>query len=148
MQDNNTNKNIVNNDFYLVFYNLQTQKKHYNRPQKGLCYMKNKAVKIGIIASIVPHIFCCGMPIALSLIGLIAPESAHFHLIPHWLEPWLFVISGLMLVFSWYLVARDCRCACEHCGGNRSHRPQKIIMTVITVLFIISVLLHLASHHG
>lgn len=108
--------------------------------------MKNKAVKIGIIASIVPHIFCCGLPIVLSVIGLIAPESAHFHLIPHDWEPFLFVISGAMLIFSWYLVARDCQCKCEHCDGDKSHRPQKIIMSAITILFVLSVILHVASH--
>lgn len=109
--------------------------------------MKNKAVKIGIIASIVPHIFCCGLPIALSIIGLIAPESAHFHLIPHELEPFLFLISGAMLIFSWYLVVRDCRCKCEHCGGDKSHRAQKIIMSGITLLFVLSILLHIFSHN-
>ena len=102
--------------------------------------MKNKAVKIGIIASIVPHIFCCGVPIALSVIGLIAPESAHFHLIPHEWEPFLFVVSGALLALSWYMVARDCRCKCEHCDGDKSHRTQKIIMSVITILFVLSVM--------
>lgn len=108
--------------------------------------MKNKAVKIGIIASIVPHIFCCGLPIALSVIGLIAPESAHFHLIPHEWEPFLFVISGAMLAFSWYLVVRDCHCQCEHCGGDKSHRTQKVIMSVITILFMLSILLYFIRH--
>lgn len=108
--------------------------------------MKNKAVKIGIIASIVPHIFCCGLPIMLSIIGLIAPESAHFHLIPHEWEPFLFVASGAMLAFSWYLVARDCRCSCAHCGGDKSHRTQKIIMSVITILFMLSILLYFIRH--
>ena len=37
--------------------------------------MKNKAVKIGIIATIAPHIFCCGIPMLLAIIGLIAPDS-------------------------------------------------------------------------
>ena len=41
--------------------------------------MKNKAVKIGIAASLLPHVFCCGLPIALSIVGLIAPETAHLH---------------------------------------------------------------------
>ncbi|MBQ4069828.1 MAG: hypothetical protein IJD52_00425 [Alphaproteobacteria bacterium] len=109
--------------------------------------MKNKAIKIGIIASILPHVFCCGIPMALAIIGLIAPDAAHFHLLPHWMEPWLFVFSGLMLVLSWYLIARDCRCACAHCDGTHTHRPQKIILGIITALFIISIILHLASHH-
>lgn len=109
--------------------------------------MKNKAVKIGIIASILPHIFCCGLPIALSVIGLIAPESAHLEIIPHWLEPWIFVFSALMLGLSWTLVVRECKCSCDHCHGGHTHRTQKIILGVITIIFIISVLLHVAAHH-
>ena len=132
--------------FILIFYGLQVVKIYYNHRHKGYD-MKNKAVKIGIIASILPHIFCCGLPIALSVIGLIAPESAHFHLIPFEWEPFLFVISGAMLAFSWYLVARDCKCQCEQCEGDKAHRVQKIIMSVITILFIASLLLHFISHH-
>lgn len=108
--------------------------------------MKNKAVKIGIIATIVPHIFCCGIPLALAFIGLIAPDMAHFHLLPHWMEPWLFVFSGAMLALSWYLIMRDCRCDCQHCCGGKSHRGQKIIMGLITAVFFISLLLHFQTH--
>ena len=108
--------------------------------------MKNKAVKIGIVASILPHVFCCGMPIVLSIIGLVAPDAAHFHIIPHWMEPWIFVFSGAMLMLSWYLVARDCRCACDHCHGGGAHHVQKIILGIITVIFLISIILHMAAH--
>jgi hypothetical protein len=109
--------------------------------------MKNKAVKIGIIATIAPHIFCCGIPMLLAIIGLIAPDAAHFHILPHWMEPWLFVFSGAMLGLSWYLVLRDCSCSCEQCGGKSSHRAQRVILVVITFIFIISLILHLLSHH-
>ncbi|MCM1293989.1 MAG: hypothetical protein NC311_00300 [Muribaculaceae bacterium] len=109
--------------------------------------MKNKAVKIGIVASILPHIFCCGLPIVLSIISLFAPEAAHHNtIIPDWIEPWIFVASAGMLGLSWVLVMRDCRCACDHCHGNNTHKLQKIILTVITVIFIASVLLHVAMH--
>ena len=109
--------------------------------------MKNKAVKIGIIATIAPHIFCCGIPMLLAIIGLIAPDAAHFHILPHWMEPWLFIFSGAMLGLSWYLVLRDCSCCCEQCGGKTSHGAQRVILTVITVIFVISLILHLLSHH-
>ncbi len=141
----NTKPQIVNNDFYLKFINLQQTKNEYNCSHKEDT-MKNKAVKIGIIASIMPHIFCCGIPIALAVAGLIAPESAHFHLVPHEWEPVLFVISGAMLVFSWYLVLRECECRCEHCDGKKSHKTQKIIMGIITVIFVVSVLMHIITH--
>ncbi|MDW3024572.1 MAG: hypothetical protein R8N50_02695 [Alphaproteobacteria bacterium] len=108
--------------------------------------MKNKAVKIGILATVLPHIFCCGLPMLLAVVGLVAPDAAHFHILPHWLEPWLFVLSGCMLILSWYLVLRDCRCSCRRCSGHKLHGPQKIIVGVITVLFIFSLLLHIFSH--
>ena len=113
-------------------------------PKKEACIMKNKAVKIGVIASILPHLFCCVLPIVLSVVGLFAPEISHTSFIPEWIEPWLFVFSALMLGLSWVLVLQDCPCAeCEH---EKSHRTQKIILCVITVLFVISVVLHLIAH--
>lgn len=108
--------------------------------------MKNKAIKISLIATLLPHVFCCGLPIALSVIGLIAPDAAHFHIIPHWLEPWIFVMSGILLGASWYLVARDCRCACDHCHGGNAHHVQKIILGIITIIFLISIIIHMTTH--
>lgn len=109
--------------------------------------MKKHAVKIGIIASIVPHIFCCGLPLVLSVIGLIAPETAHFHIIPHGWEIWVYLFSAVMLAISWYLVLRDCHCDCDTCHAPRNHRVQKIILGCITALFVISIVLHLFAHH-
>lgn len=106
--------------------------------------MKNKAVKLGIIASILPHLFCCVLPIILSLIGLFAPEIAHSAFIPEWIEPWLFGFSVLMLLLSWFLIMRECPCA--ECESEKSHKTQKIILTIVTVLFFISVLLHIFVH--
>jgi hypothetical protein len=110
--------------------------------------MKNKAIKIGITATILPHIFCCVLPIVLSVIGLFAPEVAHSSkFIPEWIEPWLFVFSALMLGVSWLLIIRDCHCGCDVCHNDtETHKPQKIVLGVITVLFIVSVTLHIISH--
>ena len=106
--------------------------------------MKNKAVKFGLIASILPHLFCCVLPIVLSVIGLFAPEIAHASFIPEWIEPWLFVFSALMLGVSWILVLHEC--PCSQCDADKSHKKQKIILTVITILFMISVVLHMFAH--
>jgi len=108
--------------------------------------MKNKAVKIGIIASILPHLFCCVLPIVLAIVGLFAPEFAHSSLIPEWLEPWLFVFSALMLGLSWVLVLPDC--PCSDCDDEKNHKKQKIILSVITILFVISVVLHILAHNN
>lgn len=110
--------------------------------------MKNKAVKIGIIATILPHLFCCVLPIVLSIIGLFAPEIAHSsYIVPKWLEPWIFVFSALMLGLSWALTIRDCPCKCDEYHGDYGHKTQKIILMVVTVLFIISILLHIIAHN-
>ena len=106
--------------------------------------MKNKAIKLGIIASLLPHLFCCVLPIVLSVIGLVAPELSHTSFIPEWIEPWLFVFSALMLCLSWILVLQECPCA--ECGEEKSHKRQKIIISIITLIFIVSVVLHLISH--
>ena len=106
--------------------------------------MKNKAVKFGLVASILPHLFCCVLPIVLSVVGLFAPEFAHASFIPDWIEPWIFVFSALMLGLSWILVLHECPCA--ECGDDKSHKKQKIILTIITVLFIVSVILHILAH--
>ena len=106
--------------------------------------MKNKAVKIGIVASILPHLFCCVLPIVLSLVGLFAPEFAHTAFIPEWIEPWLFVFSALMLGLSWILVLQDCPCA--ECKEENGHKTQKIILCMITTLFVVSIFLHILAH--
>lgn len=111
---------------------------------KGQTNMKNRAIKIGIVASILPHLFCCVLPVVLSLIGLFAPEMAHTSFIPTWVEPWLFVFSALMLVLSWVLVLRDCPCA--ECEAEKSHKIQKIILSIITIVFVISIFLHIIMH--
>ena len=90
--------------------------------------MKNKAVKIGIIASLAPHLFCCVLPIVLSVVSLFAPEFAHTSILPAWIEPWLFVFSALMLGLSWVLVVRYCHCNCDHCHDDsllRSFLPEQ-----------------------
>ncbi|MBR6838358.1 MAG: hypothetical protein IKM94_02210 [Alphaproteobacteria bacterium] len=110
--------------------------------------MKNKAVKFGIIATLLPHLFCCVLPVVLAILSLFAPEVAHSsYFMPDWLEPWLFVISALMLGLSWVFVIRDCHCDCDMCHTHEKHTPQKIILSVITILFIVSVVLHIIAHH-
>ena len=109
--------------------------------------MKKHAVKIGIIASILPHIFCCGLPLTLSLIGLFGPRAINYHIIPHEWEIWVYLFSALMLVISWYLVMRDCKCECNNCSSHERHPVQKIILGCITLIFVISIVLHFFAHH-
>ncbi len=109
--------------------------------------MKKSVIGIGIIASVLPHLFCCVLPIALSIVGLFAPEFAHTELLPEWVEPWIFVFSALMLGVSWVLVVRDCHCRCDHCHGTSNHKLQKTVLLCVTLLFVVSVVLHIIAHH-
>ena len=110
--------------------------------------MNHRGVKLGIIATVLPHLFCCVLPIVLAIISLFAHEVAHSsYFIPEWLEPWVFVFSALMLGLSWIFVVRDCKCECDTCHNGTHHRPQKMVLSVITIIFIISVVLHIISHH-
>ena len=105
---------------------------------------KKKFLHFGLIAAIVPHLFCCVMPVVLGVMGLVMPEFAHGEILPEWLEPYLFVFSGGMLVLSWAIVLHDCHCSdCGHCHGAHHLRPQKIILTLVSLLFVASVILHL-----
>lgn len=108
--------------------------------------MKNKGVKIGLIAAIFPHIFCCGIPMVLAVLGVVAPDFAHFHLLPHWLEPWLFVFSGVMLAVSWWMVLRDCRCGCARCDSGHAHRFQRIVLVILSVVTLFSFVAHIFLH--
>lgn len=110
--------------------------------------MKNRAVKFGIIAGILPHLFCCILPIVLGIIGMIAPDMISSHeIIPESAEIWVFVFSGLMLALSWivHLGHRDCEC--DHCNSTRHHRRQRIILICITIITIVGIVMHLITHH-
>ena len=109
--------------------------------------MSFKIVRLGIVASILPHLFCCVLPIVLSVIGLIAPEFIYIHIIPKWLEVCLFVFSGVILGVSWFLIIRECRCECDQCHGEHNHKVSKIILSVITILFVVSMILHVVLKH-
>lgn len=109
--------------------------------------MKNRAVKIGIIAGILPHLFCCVLPVVLGLIGLVAPGVLEHDFIPIGAEKWLFVFSGLMLLLSWIMYFSNRKCDCRHCDATHHHRVQMIILICITILTIGGIAAHLFLHH-
>lgn len=108
--------------------------------------MKNRAVKLGIIAGILPHLFCCVLPVVLALIGMIAPDFADHEIIPESAEIWLFIFSGLMLVLSWIMYFSHKNCECDHCNATRHHKRQCIILICITIFTIFGIVAHLMSH--
>ena len=109
--------------------------------------MKNRAVKIGIIAGILPHLFCCVLPVVLGLIGLVAPGALEHDFIPIGAEKWLFVFSGLMLSLSWIMYFSNRECDCQHCDATHHHHVQMIILICITILTIGGIVAHLFLHH-
>ena len=109
--------------------------------------MKNKAIKFGIIAGILPHLFCCVLPVVLGLVGLVAPGIADHELIPESVEKWVFVFSGLMLILSWIMYFNNRDCDCKHCSETHHHRIQLIILICITILSLFGIITHIALHH-
>jgi hypothetical protein len=110
--------------------------------------MKNHAVKIGIIASILPHLFCCVLPVVLGLIGMIAPDMISDHeIIPESAEKWVFIFSGLMLCLSWIMYFGHRNCNCNHCNSTHHHHTQRIILICITIFTIAGIVMHLITHH-
>lgn len=109
--------------------------------------MKNKAVKVGIVASLLPHLFCCVLPVVLGIIGMVAPDFADHDIVPESAEMWLFVFSGLMLILSWIMYFNHDACKCDHCNETHHHRKQKIFLLCITVFTIGGIVMHLISHH-
>ena len=114
--------------------------------------MKKSAHKhilnLGIVATLLPHLFCCVLPTVLAALSLVAPagDMARWQIIPESWMPWLFVISGVMLAISYYLVFRPkCDCHCDECDVHH-HRGEKIVLIVVTTLFVISLTIHLAAH--
>jgi len=109
--------------------------------------MKNRAVKIGIIAGLLPHLFCCILPVVLGIIGMIAPDIADHEIIPESAEIWLFIFSGIMLVLSWVMYFGNRHCDCDHCDATHHHRTQRIILIIITIVTIAGIVAHIATHH-
>lgn len=109
--------------------------------------MKNRAVKIGIIAGLLPHMFCCVLPVVLGLVGMIAPDIADHEIIPESAEIWLFIFSGLMLILSWLMYFMNHDCECDHCDATHHHRTQRIILIIITIATIAGIAMHLIFHH-
>ena len=109
--------------------------------------MKNRALKYGIIAGILPHLFCCVLPVVLGLVGLVAPGVADHEFIPESAEKWLFIFSGLMLALSWITYFNNRNCDCRHCDETHHHRVQMIILICITILTIAGIVTHLFLHH-
>ena len=108
---------------------------------------KNRAIGLGIIAGILPHLFCCVLPVVLGIIGMIAPDFADHRVISKDAEIWLFIFSGVMLTMSWIMYFDRQDCNCEHCDATHHHRIQKIILIIITILTIAGIATHIINHH-
>ena len=52
-----------------------------------------------------------------------------------------------LLGLSWVMVVRECKCECDHCHGAHSHNLSKIVLACVTILFVVSVVLHMIAHH-
>lgn len=108
---------------------------------------KNRAIGLGVVAGLLPHLFCCVLPVVLGILGMIAPDFADHKIIPEWAEGWLFGFSILMLILSWILYFHNHDCGCEHCDKTHHHRTQMIILIIITIVTIAGIVAHMIVHH-
>jgi len=105
--------------------------------------MKNqKAFTFGAALILLPHLFCCALPLALAAISVIAPAtgSRHIEIVPHEYMPFLFLFSGLMLAVGYYFTFFKCDCS------GAGHRRQKILLYAVTLLFLIGLAMYFLSH--
>ncbi|MCL2538081.1 MAG: hypothetical protein FWF34_02225 [Alphaproteobacteria bacterium] len=106
----------------------------------------SKILGLGVIALVAPHLFCCGVPILMAVMSLVAPGAHiwHFHLIPDRWMPAVFVASVIMLAIGYYFAFRSHKECKDH---NHNHKAQKIIIYIATALFIVSIVLHFFIGH-
>lgn len=113
----------------------------------------------GVIISALSHVFCCGLPTAMSILSLMTSfgvfsvafeTSAHWHEMMHEWETPMLVASAAMVVLGWglYFYARKLDCAtscCSHepCAPKKSRNS--VMLWIATALFVVNAVI-LLSH--
>ncbi len=123
-------------------------------------YLQNFIGWIGVSSGFV-HIFCCGLPIIFSVVGLLSGVGVfvalpsgleHLHEQMHDFEVPMLLFSGGVIVLgglAHFIAYRlDCRsdgCCHEPCKPQKK-RSMKIL-SLAAVLYIVNVLAYLFVHH-
>ena len=122
----------------------------------------NQFIGWAILTAGATHMFCCGLPIIVSMfsllsgLGLIVSMPSPFeyiHEIIHGYELAIITFSAIVLISAWVLhfidLQLDCRdtggCAHEPCGSKKK-KSDKILM-MATVIFLLNVAIYIFYHH-
>lgn len=114
-----------------------------------------------IVVSASSHIFCCVLPTAVSLLGLVTgvgmissslPWFEHVHHVIHRYETPLLVFSGMMLALGWgvqmYSQHIDCHdTGCTHGSCAPQKKRAALILYIATGLFVFNILSFLFLAH-
>ena len=121
-----------------------------------------KAISWAVIASEFSHVFCCGIPITVSIlsllteIGILSVMPTGFtvihNLTHHWEIP-MIIFSGILLTTGWALhavsIKLDCHdtgCGHEPCGAKKK-RSSKILI-IASILFSFNVSIYSLVHRN
>ena len=106
-----------------------------------------------VVASGTSHIFCCALPVFVSIMSLLSGAGLVAALPPAWdmfhdqLHHWelhLIVVSGLVLAFGWgsYLVSRRLDClstGCHHEPCGKQKKQAHLILKIATIIFLFNI---------
>lgn len=105
------------------------------------------------LASVLGHVFCCGLPLAVSLIGLLAGVGTLSVMVPgletlhaglHHYEWPLIVFSAVMVALGWvfHFLGRKVDChdsGCHHPPCEPSKDRTSMLLVLATVIFIANI---------
>jgi hypothetical protein len=121
-------------------------------------------VHVVTLATVLGHLFCCGLPMGSALLGVFAgvgvlsPVIPALHEVLHDFEVPLLVFSGAMVGLGWALQHHGSHVDCHDSGchhapcGTRKKQASKLLL-LATGLFVVNLvlvldLLELLHHHN
>lgn len=112
--------------------------------------MKSKMVFGGAFMAAFMHVFCCGIPLALTILssfGVSIPNIVSHE--NHKFDLYIFIFSGAILVLSWLIYFRgkqkdSCHCSCHHSHvHDKADKVNRIVLWIATAIYVISVSSHI-----
>lgn len=119
------------------------QHNHINEAQQS------KIIESSAFLSIFPHLFCCGIPLALSILssfGIYLPMPSFIEKIEQKnLEIYIFLFSGALLALSFYIYlhGKQNHCQKECCHDHKSEKTSKIVLSLALSIYLANLIYHI-----
>lgn len=122
-----------------------------------------KSIYWTVLASEITHVFCCGLPVLVSTLSLLASLGLisvlpagimSFHEIMHHYEVPLVIASAVVLVFGWILhhISEHLDCVknsnCHHAPCAPKKKKASKILWFATALFLINTTIYFSLHYA